>query len=168
MSDRLQTFANRFLGRADGAAVAGGKLLQTDSDTFSGITTTAAIVPVYATFPLSVSLTTTLASSLLWVYAYVAWNFSGTPPGTVRTANFRFLRNGALMPVSRATSAATAQGQIVTNSFSRLLLVTAGTHTITFEWAKQAGSGTLGCNPGGGGVSPDVFGANLRVQEYAV
>jgi hypothetical protein len=165
VSDRLQTFANRFLGRADGVAVVGGKLLQTDTDTLTANTSTGATVPVYTTFPLSVSLTTTLASSLLYIYAYVSWNFGGgAPVGSLRTANFRFRRNAVLIPASRATSQVTVRGQLCANSFSRLLLVTAGLHTIDFQWAKQLGSGTLSCSPA---TLPDIFGANLKVQEFA-
>lgn len=165
MSDPILSFAHRFLGRADGAAAAaGGGILQVDADSFNGFHTTTAVVPVYTTFPLAVSLTTTRANSLLHIYAYIAWNVSG---GAVRTANFRFRRNGVLIPASRATSSATASGQIATNSYSRLLAVTAGVHAITFEWAKQAGAGTLTVRTTPPGILPDVFGANLKVEEYA-
>lgn len=161
----LRNYANRLLPRSDGAAAApGGALLQTDTDTFVGLHSTTAIVPAYTTFPLSVSLTTTAAASQLHIYAYIAWNVSG---GAVRTANFRFRLNGTLIAVSRATSAATASGQIATVTYSRLLAVTAGVQAVTFEWAKQAGGGTLLVRTTPPGILPDVFGANLKLEEFA-
>ena len=165
MSDRLRTFVNRMLARdGGGAAPPGGALLQVGSDNFAGLTTTTAIDPVYTAFPLSVALTT--GASKLHIYAYVAWNLTGTPVGTVRAANFRFLLNGTPLGASRATSWATAQGQIATNSFTRVVDVAAGLQTVTMEWAKQAGSGTLQVNTTAG-ILPDVFGAQLVVQEVA-
>ena len=162
----LRNFANRLLPRSDGSgrSAPGGRLLQSDTDTLSVNTSTTATVPVYTTFPLSVSLTTSLASSLIHIYAYVAWSIAGQPSGT---ANFRFRLNGALIAASRATSAFTNSGQIATVSYSRLLAVTAGPQVVTFEWAKQAGIGSVSCLPGGVGVFPDVFAANLKVEEFA-
>ena len=149
------------------ALLPGGALLQDDDDSFDGIASTTAIDPIYTTFPLSVSLTTTRAASFLHVFAYIAWNFTGTPPAALRTANFRFSRNGVLLPASRAASCTTIRGAITTVSYSRLLIATPGVHTITFEWAKKTGSGTLIVNTTGV-VLPDVFGANLAVEEYAL
>lgn len=164
MSDPSLTFAHRFMGRAEGGQLGGARLLQADSDTLSVNATTTAIVPVYSTFPLGVSLTTTRASSLIHIYAYVAWALLGAGGGARRTANFRFRLNGVLITGSRATSGDTLDGQIRTNSFSRLLAVSAGVQAVTFEWAKQSGAGTLLCNPP---AAPDVFSANLKIEEYA-
>ena len=163
MSDPSLAFAHRFLGRAADDQVVGGRLLQVDSDTLIVSTSTTAIVPVYTVFPLSVSLTTTRPSSLIQIHAYVAWTHDAGGV-TQRTANFRFRLNGVLIPTSRATSGDTQSSQVMTNSFSRLLAVTAGVQAVTFEWAKQAGTGTL---LGSAAGSPDEFGANLKIVEYA-
>ena len=72
--------------------------------------------------------------------------------------------NGVLSAGSRATSGDTLDGQIRTNSFSRLLAASAGVQAVTFEWAKQSGAGTLLCNPP---AAADVFAANLKIEEYA-
>jgi hypothetical protein len=163
---RHRKFVNRLLPRSDGAVALGGRLLQSDSDTFDGFHTTSAVVPTYTTFPLSVAITTTRPQSFVHIYAYIAWNFTGPPAGTIRAANFRFRLNGALIASSRATSCETAAAQITTVSYSRLLVVTPGLQTVTFEWAKQSGTGTLTVRTDVG-VTPDVFGANLKIQEYA-
>lgn len=160
----IRRHANRLLPRVDGAQPAGRRLLQSDAATLSVSTSTTATAPVYSVFPLSVSLTTTLASSLVHIYAYIAWSVTGVAS---TTANFRFLLNGVLIPTSRATSEFSNSSQIATVSYSRLLTVAAGVQIVTFEWANQAGGGTLSCTAGGPSIFPDVFGANLKVEEFA-
>lgn len=161
---RLQRYVNRLLARAEHGSPP-GTFLQEDEDSLSGFATTTAIAPVYATFPLSVSLTTTLQASLLDIFAYIAWNHNAGV-GLDRTAQFRFYLDGVLIAPSRGASEASVSGAIACCQYSRLLTVTPGVHTVTFEWAKASGTGSLIVNPTGLGAGPEVYGATLRIQEY--
>ena len=79
-------------------------------------------------------------------------------------ANFRFRRNGVLIPPSRGTTQNQITARIMCLSFERRITgVAAGLQTIDCEWTRFGGGG-LTVLAISAAALPDLFGAGMTVE----
>lgn len=139
-----------------------GRLIQARSDNVAANVTTTATAPVYATL-FTVALTLTRVSDLK-ISMYAAWLHNGGGIGNA-AANFRFRRNGVLLPVSRGTTDNALANRITATPFERLIEdVPVGLQTIICEWSRFGAAGaTLRISAAS---LPDLQGAHMTVENW--
>lgn len=141
-----------------------GKLLGSNSFNLTGILSTTAIAPTYATLT-TLTLTTVKPSSYIHItFTCAMRHLAGG--GLVRSMNVRVRLDGALLTNGAGFTINGVSAAIHSGTIETRRLVSAGLHTVVIEWAKLSGSGTVTIDPGAGGaVLPYLSHARLFLQE---